>query len=159
MLSPLTGLVDAAQADSETARQFSIMVEALLSDTPHFRVEEVRRLLRQWRDAGAELNSIVERAPALREARPLVDDLSEIARIGLEATSYLTDGVAPTTQWRDASLARLEQAGKPKAAVEFTIVPSMRLLVVAAAELPSSQQLSPADWKARVKTLANPPAK
>jgi hypothetical protein len=72
---------------------------------------------------GPQLNSILERAPALQEARPLVDDLSEMARIGLEATSYLTDRVAPTTQWRDASLARLDQAAKPKAAVEFAIDP------------------------------------
>jgi hypothetical protein len=35
----------------------------------------------------------------------------------------------------------------------------MRLLVIAAAELPSLQQLSPADWKLRVKSLAKPPAK
>jgi hexosaminidase len=159
MLSPLTGLVDAAHADSETARQFSNMVEALLSDAPHFRAEEVRRVLIGWRDAGPELNSILERAPAVHEARPLVDDLSEMARIGLEATSYLTGTVAPTTQWRDSSLARLEQAAKPKAALEFAIVPSMRLLVIAAAELPSLQQLSPADWKLRVKSLAKPPAK
>jgi hypothetical protein len=159
MLSPLTGLVDAAQADSETARQFSAMVEALLSDAPRFRPEEVRRVLMQWRDAGPELNSIIERAPVLNEARPLADDLSAMATIGLEATSYLTDSVAPTTQWRDASLARLQQAAKPKAALEFSIVPSLRQLVIAASELSSLQQLSPADWKARVKALASPPAK
>jgi hexosaminidase len=159
MLSPLTGLVDAAQADSETARQFSTMVEALLSDAPHFRPEEVRRVLRQWRDAGPELNSIVERAPALTEARPLVDDLSAMATIGLEATSYLTGNVTPTIQWRDASLARLEQAAKPKAALEFAIVPSLRLLVIAASESSSLQELSPADWKLRVKTLAKPVVK
>jgi len=159
MLSPLTGLVDAAHADSLAARQFSHMVEALLSDAPHFRPGEVQRVLREWRDAGPQLNSILERAPALQEARPLVEDLSEMARIGLEATSYLTDRVAPTTQWRDASLARLDQAAKPKAAVEFAMIPGLRLLVSAAAELPSLQQLSPADWKLRVKSLAKPPAK
>jgi hexosaminidase len=159
MLSPLTGLVDAAQADSETARQFSAMVEALLSDAPRFRPEEVRRVLMQWRDADPELRSIVERSPALSEARPLADDLSAMATIGLEATSYLTDGIVPNTQWRDASLARLEQAAKPKAALEFAIVPGLRQLVIAASELSSLQQLSPADWKARVKTLAKPPAK
>jgi hexosaminidase len=154
MLSPLTGLVDAAQADSQTGRHFSNLVEALLSDAPHFRPEEVRRMLTQWRDAGPELNSIVERAPDLHEARPLADDLSEIARIGLEATSYLTNNVTASTEWRDASLARLDLAAKPKAAVEFPIIPSMRELVIAAAELSSLQQLSPAEWKARVTSMA-----
>ncbi len=159
MLTPLTGLVDATQADSEAARRFSSMVESLLSDAPRFRVEAVRQALTEWRDAGPELNSIIERAPALHEAKPLADDLSDIAAIGLEATSYLTDGVTPTSQWRDAKLARLEQAARPKAALEFAVIRSVRLLVIAAAELPSLQQSSPSDWKARVKTLANPAAK
>ncbi len=159
MLSPLTGLVDAARADSQTARQLSNKVEALLSDAPHFRAEEVRRTLSQWHDAGPELKSIVDRAPALHEARPLADDLSEIARIGLEATSYLTNNVAASTEWRDASLARLDLAAKPKAAVEFAIIPSLRQLVIAAAELSSLQQLSPADWKSRVTSMAKSPPK
>jgi hexosaminidase len=155
MLSPLTGLVDAARADSETARRFSSMVEAMLLDAPRFRTEAIRRILSEWRDAGAELNGIIERAPALHEAKPLADDLSEITAIGLEATGYIADGVAPTAQWRDAKLARLEQAAKPKAALEFANIRSVKLLVIAASELGSLQQLSPADWKARVNALAN----
>jgi hexosaminidase len=155
MLSPLTGLVDAARADSETARRFSSMVEAMLSDAPRFRTEAIRRILSEWRDAGPELNEIIERAPALHEAKPLADDLSEITAIGLEATGYIADGVAPTAQWRDAKLARLEQAAKPKAALEFANIRSVKLLVIAASELGSLQQLSPADWKARVNALAN----
>jgi hexosaminidase len=161
MLTPLTGLVDAARPDSEGARRFSKMVDGLLSDAPRFQsyAEGVRQSLTEWRDAGPELSAIIDRAPALREAEPLANDLSDIATIGLEATSYLTDGVAPTAAWRDAKLVRLEQAAKPKAALEFAVIPSVKQLVIAAAELPSLQQLSPADWKARVKSLANPPSK
>jgi hexosaminidase len=154
MLSPLTGLVDAAPADSQAGRNFSIMVEALLSDAPRFRPAEVRRVLTQWREAGPELKSTLQRAPALHEAQPLADDLSEIARIGLEATSYLTNNVAASAEWRDASLARLDLAVKPKAALEFAIIPSLRQLVFAAAELSSLQQLSPAEWKSRVTSMA-----
>ncbi|HYX30605.1 MAG TPA: family 20 glycosylhydrolase [Pyrinomonadaceae bacterium] len=155
MLSPLTGLVDATRADSEAARRFSAQVEAFLSDAPHFRVDDVGKVLSIWRDAGPELNKIIERAPALRETKPLAADLSDIALIGLEATAYLTDNRAPTPQWRDAKLTRLEQAAKPQAALEFAVVSSVRQLVIAAAELPSLQQLSPAAWKAHVKALAN----
>src|SRR5207244_4851112 len=36
MLSPLTGLVDAARPDSEMARQFVANVDAFLSDAPRF---------------------------------------------------------------------------------------------------------------------------
>ena len=161
MLSPLAGLVDAARPDSKASRRFSLMVDGLLSDAPRFQTYagDLRQSLTKWRAAEPELGAIIERAPALREAQPLANDLSDIATIGLEATSYLADGVAPTTQWRDAKLARIEQAAKPKAALEFAVIPSVRQLVIAAAELPSLQQLSPADWKARVKSLANPSGK
>ena len=161
MLSPLTGLVDAARADSEAARRFAAAVDALLLDAPRFRVnaEDLQRILIQWRDAGPKVNSIIERSPALREAQPLANDLTEIANIGLEAAKYLNDGAGPGEQWRDAKLARLQQAAKPKAALEFAVIRTLKELVIAAAELPSLQQLSPADWRARVKALANTPAK
>jgi hexosaminidase len=159
MLSPLTGLVDAARPDSEAARRFSRMVDSMLSDAPRFRTAAVREALVEWRDSEPALNAIIERSPALQEAKPLADDLNDLAAIGLEATSYLNDGVTPTPQWRDAKLARLEQAAKPKAALEFAVIPSIRLLVIAASELGSLQQLSPAEWSARVKTLANPQSK
>src|SRR5262249_6733956 len=142
MLSPLTGLVDAARADSEAARRFSIMVDALVSDAPRFRAEDLRQILTEWRDAGPQLNSIIERSQALPEADPFANDLTDLATIGLEATSYVTENVAPTVQWRAAKLARLEQAAKPKAALEFAVIPSIRLLVIAAAELPALRQLS-----------------
>ena len=159
MLAPLTGLVDAARPDSEAARRFSALVDAMLSDAPRFQTAPVRQTLTEWQDAGPELNSIIERAAALHEAKPLADDLSDIAAIGLEAVGYIADGAAPAAQWRDAKLARLEQAAKPKAALEFANIRSVRLLVIAASELPSLPQLSPADWRARVKTLASQPGK
>src|SRR5205807_10343316 len=80
MLSPLTGLVDAARPDSEEARRFATMVDGLTSDAPRFRLyaEEIQLTLTQWRDAGPQLNAMIERAPALREAQPLATDLSDI---------------------------------------------------------------------------------
>jgi hexosaminidase len=161
MLTPLTGLVDAARADSAPGRHFGTMVDGLLSDAPRFRLyaEDIRQTLTEWRDAEPPLNSIIEHAPALREAQPLANDLSDIGAIGLEAISYLTGGVAPTTEWRDAKLARLDQAAKPKAALEFATIVSLKQLVVAAAELPALRELSPADWKARVKAQAQPQTK
>ena len=38
MLSPLTGLVDAARPDSEAARQFAEMVDGFLADAPRLRL-------------------------------------------------------------------------------------------------------------------------
>ena len=161
MLSPLTGLVDAARPDSDAARRFAALVDGLLSDAPRFEThaQEVRATLDEWLGAGPELEALIDGSPALAEARPLAGDLSRLGAVGSEALSYLTKGVAPGDDWRKSRLAALDEAAKPKAAVEFAVIQSVRALVVAAAELPALKQTTPGEWKARVKTLAAPPAK
>ena len=136
MLSPLTGLVDAARPDSNAARQFAAMVDGFLSDGPRFQLYryDLRDSLTNWRDSGTALDPMIDRAPGLQEARPLAKHLSEVGVTGLEALSYLTTRTVATTQWRDAQLLKLDEAAKPKAALELVVVPSVRKLVIAAAE-------------------------
>jgi hexosaminidase len=141
MLSPLTGLVDAARPDSTTARQFAAMVDAFLGDAPRYRLNrsEIRDSLNSWRDAGTVLDPMIDRAPALQEARPLAKNLADVAAAGLEAMSYLSAGEAATAQWRDAQLAKLDEAAKPKAALEFVVIESVRKLVITAAQSPRAR--------------------
>jgi hexosaminidase len=161
MLSPLTGLIDATQPDSDEARQFAATVDALLSDAPRFNahVERVRSMLLRWRNAGPDLEVMIDGSPALHEARPLAKDLEELGTTGLEALSYISSGVSPSTEWRDARLSALEQAARPKGALEFSVIPSLRQLVIAASELSLLRQMTPAEWKAQVKTLAKATSK
>jgi hexosaminidase len=156
MLSPLTGLIDAARPDSEAARRLSLTIDALLADAPRFdaRAELARAELTRWRNASPELEVLIDNSPALHEARPLARDLFDLGTIGLEALSYLSRGVAPPAEWRDAKLAVIDNAAKPKAALEFAVIPSLRQLVIAASELPRLKQMTPAAWRAQVKTLA-----
>ena len=158
MLSPLTGLVDAARPDSEAARRFALLVDGLLSDAPRFEAysQGLQNTLTEWRDAGPQLQAIIDRSPALHEARPLAVDLLEMGTAGLEALSFLTKGVAPTAEWRDARLALLERAAQPKAALEFPIIPSLKELVIAAYELPQLKATTQPEWRKRVKQLAAP---
>ncbi|HWS90574.1 MAG TPA: family 20 glycosylhydrolase [Pyrinomonadaceae bacterium] len=161
MLSPLTGLIDAARPDAAGARGFTRRVNLLLSDAPRFALHfsTLRDTLTSWRDVGPVLEALIDRAPALAEARPLARDLSAAGAIGLEALSYMQQGVAPTPEWRDKSLAALAEVEKPKAALEFPFLPALRELVHAAHEQPALRQMTPAEWRARVKSLAAPPAK
>ncbi|HZJ43783.1 MAG TPA: family 20 glycosylhydrolase, partial [Pyrinomonadaceae bacterium] len=87
MLSPLTGFVDAARPDSESARKIARMVDALLSDAPKFQpyAADLKSRFAQWSDAEAELNPIVDRNPSLHEIRPLTKDLAALGSAGLEA--------------------------------------------------------------------------
>jgi hexosaminidase len=159
MLSPLTGLVDAARPDSATGRGFSRRVNLLLSDAPRFALHfsTLRDTLTSWRDAGPVLEALIDRSPALAEARPLARDLSAAGAIGLEALSFIQQGVAPTAEWRDARLAALVEIEKPKAALELPFMSALRELVHAAHEQPALRDTTPADWRKRVRELANPP--
>jgi hexosaminidase len=156
MLSPLTGLVDAAQPESESSREFARLVDGLLSDAPRFEMysQEIQNTLLEWQSAGAELEATIDRSPALNEARPLASDLSKMGMAGLEALSFLRKGVAPTAEWRDARLAIVEQAAQPKAALEFPIIPSVRELIIAAYELPQLKTMTQAEWRKHIKQLA-----
>ncbi|HBB97544.1 MAG TPA: beta-hexosaminidase [Blastocatellia bacterium] len=160
MLSPLTGLVDAARPDSETARQFNSNVDAFLADAPRFTLfrSDLEHTLDEWQAASRRLGPMIDQSPALQEARPLANNLSAIAEAGLEALSYLSSGSAPAAEWSQKQLARLDEAAKPKAALEFVVITSVRRLVIAASELPQLRSMTPAEWNKRVTTMASPPA-
>jgi hexosaminidase len=156
MLSPLTGLVDAARADSEVGRQFATMVDGLLTDAPRFQLyrQGLVELMTRWRNSAMSLNTMIDKSPALDEARPLASDLSQIGATGLEALTYISEGVTPPAQWREEKLALLDQAAKPKAALEFAVIAPLRELVIAAGELPQLRGSSPAEWRRRVSERA-----
>src|SRR5688572_19062028 len=84
MLSPLTGLVDAATPDSEAARRFNMMVDGLLSDAPRYQLyrQEIETVLADWHASSVALNPIIDRSPALEEARPLARSLGELGIMG-----------------------------------------------------------------------------
>src|ERR1041385_601414 len=157
MLSPLTGLIDATRPDSGAAREFAANVDALLSDAPRFALyrSNIDQTLMDWRTAALALDPLIDRSPALQEARPLANSLSDIAGAGQEALSYLAAGEGATMDWRDMQLHKLDEAAKPKAALEFVVISSVRKLVIAAAEVPQLKSTTPAEWKKRVITMAS----
>src|SRR5829696_296731 len=137
MLSPLTGAVDAATADSEVARKFSWMVNEFLNDAPRFQLyrTELGQMLADWQTSGASLEPVIDRSPALKEIKPLAQNLSHLGETGLEAISYLKFGIPPPREWRETSLAKVDEAAKPYGALEFVVIGSVKQLVNAAAEL------------------------
>src|SRR5258708_11626117 len=90
MLSPLTGLVDAARPDSEAAREFAANVDAFLSDAPRFALyrPNLEHALAEWQTASRALEPMIDRSPALQGARPLANTLSDMPEPGLEAMTY-----------------------------------------------------------------------
>jgi hexosaminidase len=161
MLSPLTGVVDAAAPDSEAGRRFAMMVDGFLGDAPRFLVyrAEISKALADWQAAGVTLEPMIARLPALKEIKPFAKNLSDIGDTGLQAVSFLKLGSQPSTEWRDARLAVLEEAAKPKAALEFAVIPSVRQLIVAASEIPQLSKMTKTEWRDHIKKLATKDAK
>jgi hexosaminidase len=137
MLSPLTGVVDATSPDSEMGRKFSFMVQEFLNDGPRFQLyrEELSQTLAGWQTAGASLGPVIDRSPALTEIKPLAHNLSHLGETGLEAISYLKLGMPPPRDWREQSLAKVEEAAKPYGALEFVVIAGVKQLVNAAADV------------------------
>ncbi|MCA1578755.1 MAG: family 20 glycosylhydrolase [Acidobacteria bacterium] len=133
MLSPLTGVVDATLPDSEAARRFAFMVDAFLADAPRFQLyrSELGQMLADWQTAGAALEPLIDRSPALKEVKPLANNLSVLGETGMEALTYLKLGVPSTPEWRKASELKMDEASKPYGALEFVVIPSVRKLILA----------------------------
>jgi hexosaminidase len=155
MLTPLTRLIDAARPDSEASRRFAALVDGLLSDVPYFRrnQDRIKTVLSEWRDVRTTLDPMIDKSPILREAEQLPRDLSDIGNAGLEALSYLAADVAPPAGWREAKMATLEQAAKPKAEVEFAMINPVKKLIILAAEMPGLKSIPQSQWRDRVRTL------
>jgi len=155
MLSPLTGVVDATTPDSEAARKFAWMVDAFLADAPRFQLyrSELGQMLANWQTSGAMLEPLIDRSPSLKEVKPLAANLSVLGETGLEALSYLKLGVPPTPEWRTASLLKMDEAAKPYGALEFMVIPTMRKLIVAAAESQRLRTMSTTEWNEHVKKV------
>jgi len=136
MLSPLTGAVDATTPDSEAGRKFSWMVKEFLDDAPRYQLyrPELSRMLADWQTLGASLVPLIDRSPSLREIKPLANNLSVLGATGLEAISYLKLGMPPPKEWRETSIAKLDEAAKPYGALEFVVIAGVKQLVLAAAE-------------------------
>jgi hexosaminidase len=156
---PLTHLVDAVSTDSMGAREISRLIDGMLNDAPRFVLNRERLAGRfaAWREARPALEALIDRAPALREVAPLARDLADLGAMGQEALGFLAVRGTPTAEWRERTIAALDQATRPKAALEFPFGRAMRELVFAALEQAQLGALAPADWRARVRELAAPP--
>ncbi|HEX8367866.1 MAG TPA: family 20 glycosylhydrolase [Pyrinomonadaceae bacterium] len=134
MLSPLTGLIDAAQPDAAGARAFNKAVDEMLAgkNTPE-NASGIRSMINNWRSSQADLQKIFENSPALAEAGQLTADLRDLNQIALEALDSLDKKSAQNAEWRDARLKRLDEIAKPKAALEIVLVSGVKKLINAVA--------------------------
>ena len=133
-LTPLNRVVDAARPESDTARQFSDMVNALLSGKAKPGTEaQIRTLLSRWRDNQIELQPLAEKSFLVKEVLPLSQNLSTLGTAGLAALDYLDHDERAPEQWRSQQLALIEQTKKQQAQLLLMIAPAVQKLIEASA--------------------------
>ena len=130
-LSPLNRVIDAARPESETARHFSDLVDALIAGRDPNAKQELRTLLTRWRDNQSNLQALETQSFLLGEIVPLSQDLSAVATTGLQALDYIDRGERAPDAWATQQFTLLAEAQKPKAQLLLMVVPSVQKLVEA----------------------------
>jgi len=133
-LTPLNRVIDAARPESETAREFSEMVDAFVSGAIKPGMEaQMRQRLMLWRDNDEPFQTIAKRSSIVQEVAPVSQNLATVAATGLRALDYLDRGEKAPQDWKTQQLALMQQAFQPKGQVVLMIVPAVQKLVQASA--------------------------
>jgi hexosaminidase len=126
--TPLNRLGDAAQPDSQTARDFAGWVEQMDR-------RQLRTWLTLWRDNHTRLRPTLEKSALLKEDTSVSEDLSRLGSLGLEALDYLDRDQRPPEAWLAEKRAFLDHLAKPQSELRIAILPSIqRLANLAAAQ-------------------------
>jgi len=157
--TPLDRLVDAARPESETARRFRRQVDFYRKNGPDpAQAGELRSALARWRDNHAALEPILGRSPRAAEARVHSRDLSAVGRRGLEALDHLAAGRSAPAAWGEEARSELDVARRPSASeLELAVLPGVRKLVLAAAQLDQLKAMGAAAWNAQLDEQLLPP--
>jgi hexosaminidase len=164
-LTPLTHVADAVVPDAPFRRQFTALVDQLLSDAPSFsaKPEALALNFNQWRDLDPPFKAMEGKAPVVADCEGRVRDLGNLGAAGLEALTYLQSQTAPPAGWKENKLALINDAEKPdKSILKLSWLPSYRALILAAADVDGLKTMSPQQWKQQVMQQAaeqEPPAK
>jgi hexosaminidase len=155
----LDRLVDAVVADPPSRQQVAGDVDAIAGDVtvppladPKLQLDlsgdvpegsvpssevAVRRLRQRflsWQAAEARLLEDVQQTPRLSDAGVRAGQLGELAGVGLSSLAYLESHTVPPAGWQAQQMSILDAAAQPSALVRFTILHSLRKLVVAAGQ-------------------------
>jgi hexosaminidase len=133
--APLNHLIDAVYPESDTARQFTSLVQTFVQSGFKDQTAEaqMRAWLISWRDNDARLHPLLEQSFLLQEDAPLSQELSALGATGLAALDYIDKSQPAPADWRTAQQAIIDQAKKPQAGLLLMIATPVEQLVDAAA--------------------------
>jgi hexosaminidase len=133
--APLTRMIDAVSPESDTARQFSELVQTFAQSGYKDQAAEaqIRSYLTTWRDNDARLHPLLEQSSLLQEDLPLSQNLSALGASGLQALDYLDKGQAAPDAWKAQQTTVIDQAKARQADMLLMVVAPVQQLVEASA--------------------------
>ena len=133
--APLIRMIDAVRPESDSARQFSELVENFAQSGYKDQTIEaqIRSYLTTWRDNDVRLHPVLEQSFLLQEDVPLSQNLSALGAAGLEALDYLDKGQTAPDSWKTGQIAVIDRAGTRQADLLLMVVTPVRELVEAGA--------------------------
>ena len=120
--TPLNRLVDAVRPESQTAREFSTLVDRM------DRVQ-LRAWLTLWRDNGAKVRPLLENSFLLKEDIPVSENLSRLGSIGLQALEFVDRHRRPPARWVAQQRAFIQDASKIHAELRLAVASPVQKLI------------------------------
>jgi len=137
--TPLNRMVDAVPPESETAREFSLIVNRIVAGKASLADwEQAQEWLLLWRDNDAQLQPLLPKSQLTQELAPVSANLRQVSQTGLDAIGYLREHRSAPPGWKTRQLAFLKTSEKPQAVLLNMIAPAVANLVQATANSPTA---------------------
>jgi hexosaminidase len=130
--TPLNHMVDAISPESNTARQFSEIVDRIIAGKATAEDwDQAQEWLVLWRDNDAQLQPLLPRSDLTKELAPVSTNLHFVSQAGLDAIGYLREHHHAPPTWKMRQIAYLKKSEKPQAILLNMVAPAVLKLVQA----------------------------
>lgn len=127
--SPYTRVMDACIVDTKPVMLFNKNVADYIENKNLETSRKIREQLTKWAENHEKLKPIIATSPILKEVTPLSENLSLIAKVGLEAISLIEKNEKPSAEWMDNAKVVIENSKKWTAQMEIVVIDSIGKLV------------------------------
>jgi hexosaminidase len=130
--TPLNHMVDAVPPESNTARQFSEIVDRIIAGKATTEDwDQAQEWLVLWRDNDVQLQPLLPRSDLTKELAPMSTNLHFVSQAGLDAIGYLREHHHAPLTWKTRQIAYLKKSEKPQAILLNMVAPAVLKLMQA----------------------------
>ena len=130
--TPLNHMVDAIPPESNTARQFSDIVDRIIAGKATTEDwDQAQEWLVLWRDNDVQLQPLLPRSDLTKELAPVSTNLHFVSQAGLDAIGYLREHHHAPPTWKTRQIDYLKKSEKPQAILLNMVAPAVLKLVQA----------------------------